>query len=55
MLDLIYKAKYQFQSYQFRQINPDFFATASQVTAGLVSIVSIQADQSRRVYIDVEE
>ena len=39
-----------FQSYQFRQINPDSASTASSgCTAKGVSIVSIQADQSRRM------
>ena len=38
----------QFQSYQFRQINPDYvIAGACLVPQLRVSIVSIQADQSR--------
>ena len=38
---------YKFQSYQFRQINPDFSTRRKQVRIMQVSIVSIQADQSR--------
>ena len=42
----------RFQSYQFRQINPDNeIFEHYYVTKCEVSIVSIQADQSRRVYI----
>ncbi len=36
-----------FQSYQFRQINPDLFSRLLENISELVSIVSIQADQSR--------
>ena len=36
-----------FQSYQFRQINPDRCSRPSPGCGGIVSIVSIQADQSR--------
>ena len=40
---------FKFQSYQFRQINPDWrFSTFNQLKKANVSIVSIQADQSRR-------
>ena len=42
-----------FQSYQFRQINPDEAkAQADKANAVLVSIVSIQADQSRLNFVN---
>ena len=42
------EVKNEFQSYQFRQINPDQNHTKCvEIKNGLVSIVSIQADQSR--------
>ena len=37
----------KFQSYQFRQINPDVYYESLCNVKLLVSIVSIQADQSR--------
>ena len=44
------KRKFQFQSYQFRQINPDIYHGRQVVKTVIdVSIVSIQADQSRPV------
>ena len=40
-----------FQSYQFRQINPDLNQTRMVISrCWCVSIVSIQADQSRRLF-----
>ena len=39
-----------FQSYQFRQINPDVVIQHVDGTFETVSIVSIQADQSRRFH-----
>ena len=41
-------AKLKFQSYQFRQINPDLLRMNLTSSQQMVSIVSIQADQSRR-------
>ena len=37
-----------FQSYQFRQINPDIRKLKMKKSNYIVSIVSIQADQSRQ-------
>ena len=45
-LGVQYKEK--FQSYQFRQINPDYLSRIYLIAFSIVSIVSIQADQSRR-------
>ena len=43
----LYKDNYGFQSYQFRQINPDWLFLQYRYSTNGVSIVSIQADQSR--------
>ena len=40
-----------FQSYQFRQINPDCSGFQATFMTNVVSIVSIQADQSRQVTV----
>ena len=44
----IFRDEAKFQSYQFRQINPDQSGSRLANRGNLVSIVSIQADQSRR-------
>ena len=45
--------KITFQSYQFRQINPDDGASIWDIIQRKVSIVSIQADQSRQFKIAI--
>ena len=46
--NLIVPCHSTFQSYQFRQINPDkWFLISLKILGSVVSIVSIQADQSR--------
>ena len=46
----------RFQSYQFRQINPDALRDGKSIKCTwTVSIVSIQADQSRRVLLSRHE
>ena len=46
-LSIYHHLNLEFQSYQFRQINPDYVLESLQSYLEDVSIVSIQADQSR--------